>query len=371
MATELELQASDSIALPADGIYLPEPAAAADPPASRSRRRLLALVAGGLVLASAAGAAYYVERVAPYESTDDAFVEAPVVAVHPQVSARVAAVHVSDNQMVHQGDLLVELDPTDFQVALSQARGAEAAAKGRLEQARAGVAAAAGAVAEAEAALHAAQASLENSQLDLQRQQGLDQRARVQKDLDGAVTGRKTSAAALERAQAQRQSALAQVASSQANVTAADGDYQKAQADTRKAEVNLGYTRIVAAADGRITGKAVDPGAYVTPGNPLFQLVSGQVWVVANFKETQLKGMRPGQPVSLSVDAYPNLSLTGRLDSIQSGTGSRFSVIPAENATGNYVKVVQRVPVKITLDGDGASLLAPGMSVEPRVRVGS
>jgi membrane fusion protein (multidrug efflux system) len=118
----------------------------------------------------------------------------------------------------------------------------------------------------------------------------------------------------------------------------------------------------------------VDPGAYVTPANPLFQIVPDEVWVVANFKETQLKRMRPGQSVQVSVDAFPNLKLTGRVDSIQSGTGSRFSVIPAENATGNFVKVVQRVPVKILLNGVAQNTLdelAPGMSVEPKVRVGS
>ena len=135
--------------------------------------------------------------------------------------------------------------------------------------------------------------------------------------------------------------------------------------------MDLDHCRILAAADGRIAGKAVDPGAYVTPANPLFQIVPTQVWVVANFKETQLRHMRPGQPVKVAVDAYPNLDLTGKVDSIQSGTGSRFSVIPAENATGNFVKVVQRVPVKILLDQTGLDQLAPGMSVEPKVRVRS
>jgi membrane fusion protein (multidrug efflux system) len=309
--------------------------------------------------------------VAPYESTDDAFIDGHIIAITPQVAAQVAAIHFDDNQTVHTGDLLVELDPTPFQVALEQARGAEAAAAGKLEQARAGVDAATSAVAEAEAALHSVQATAENAGQELARQEGVSARARSQKDLDAAIANRKTASAALERTAAQLQLARAQVASARANVIAAQGDYQKAQADTRRAEVNLGYCRIYAAADGRITGKAVDPGAYVTPANPLFQIVPIQVWVTANFKETQLKDMRPGQKVTVSVDAYPQLALTGRVDSIQSGTGSRFSVIPAENATGNFVKVVQRVPVKITLDGAASSLLAPGMSVEPKVRVRS
>jgi membrane fusion protein (multidrug efflux system) len=347
------------------------PAIAAAPRAAASRRGLALLLAAGVVLAGTGAGTYYLRHVAPYEATDDAFIDGHVIAITPQVSGLVAAVHFDDNQTVHKGDLLVELDPTDYQVALNQSRGAEASAQGRLEQARAGVDTAASAVAEAVAAVHSAQATFENADRELKRQQGLEARARSQKDLDGAVANRKTAAAALERAQAQRQAAQAQVASAKANVIAADGDHQKAQADTRRAEVNLGYCRINAAADGRITTKAVDPGAYVTPANPLFQIVPTQMWVVANFKETQLKDMRPGQPVQLSVDAYPQLTLTGRVDSIQSGTGSRFSVIPAENATGNYVKVVQRVPVKIILDGPASSLLAPGMSVEPKVRVRS
>jgi membrane fusion protein (multidrug efflux system) len=366
MASEIELTAPENIVFPINGSPAEPP-----PPPARSRTRLLALLAAGLLVVAAAGTAYYLRGVAPFESTDDAFIDGPVIGISPQVPGLVAAVHFSDNQVVHKGDLLVDLDPTDYQVALSQARGAEASAKGKLEQARAGVDAAISAVAENAAASRSFQATYENARRDLQRQQGLEERSRSQKELDAADANRKTAAAALDRAQAQGRTAQAQVASARASVTAAEGDYLKAQADTRRAEVNLGYCRIVAAADGRITGKAVDPGAYVTPANPLFQLVPTQVWVIANFKETQLKHMHPGQTVAVTVDAYPRLALTGRVDSIQSGTGSRFSVIPAENATGNYVKVVQRVPVKITLDGPASGLLAPGMSVEPRVRVGS
>lgn len=349
-------------------VVAPEPSAAA--PAS-GRRRLPSFLVAGALVAGSLGTAYYLRRVAPFESTDDAFIDGHIIGISPQVSAQAAVVHIDDNQMVHKGDLLVELDATDFQVALSQAQGAEAASKGKRAQAQAGVAAAESAVVEAQAALHSLQATFENAETELRRQQGVDARARSQKDLDAAVATRKTSFAAQERAQAQVRSAQAQVAQARANVTAAEGDYQKAQADTRKAQVNLDHCRILAPADGRIAGKAVDAGAYVTPANPLFQIVPAQVWVVANFKETQLKHMAPGQRVEVSVDAFPSLILTGKVDSIQSGTGSRFSVIPTENATGNFVKVVQRVPVKILLDNGNLGQLAPGMSVEPKVRVRS
>jgi membrane fusion protein, multidrug efflux system len=369
MTTQTASQNSEPIILTVDGTHT-EDAPSPAPPASR--RRLVALLAGGLLLTSALGIAYYLRQVAPYESTDDAFIDGHIIGISPQVQAQVAAVHIDDNQMVHKGDLLVELDSTDYQVALSQAQGAEAAAKGKVAQAQAGVIAADSAVLEAQASLHSMQATFENAETELRRQQGVDARARVQKDLDAAIATRKTTAAALERAQAQVRAAEAQGAQARANVTAAEGDYEKAQADTRKAQVNLDHCRIVAPSDGRIAGKAVDVGAYVTPANPLFQIVPSQVWVVANFKETQLKYMRPGQPVQVSVDAFPNQTLTGRVDSIQSGTGSRFSVIPTENATGNFVKVVQRIPVKILLDRVGIlGQLAPGMSVEPKVRVRS
>lgn len=360
---------SEPIQIKVDG-HASAPEAPAAPRPS-SRRRVAAFAAAGALAALSLGAVYYLRAVAPFESTDDAFIDGHVIGISPQVSAQVAVVHIDDNRLVHKGDLLVELDATDFQVALSQAQGAEAASRGKLAQAQAGVAASESAVLEAQATLHSVQATFENADAELRRQQSVDARARSQKDLDAAVASRKTAGAALERAQAQVRAAQAQVAQARANVTAAQGDFEKAQADTRKAQVNLDHCRILAPADGRIAGKAVDAGAYVTPANPLFQIVPAQVWVVANFKETQLKHMRPGQPVEVSVDAYPDLTLRGRVDSIQSGTGSRFSVIPTENATGNFVKVVQRVPVKILLDDDRLGQLAPGMSVEPKVRVRS
>jgi membrane fusion protein (multidrug efflux system) len=308
-----------------------------------------------------------------FEDTDDAYVDGHVVPITPQVSALVSAIHIDDNQLVHKGDLLVELDPTDFEVALQQAQGAQASASGKLEQAKASVEAAKSAVVEAQAEVDAQQVNFENADRDLKRYLELDERAKSQQQQDNATAAQKTALAQVEKAKAQLQSAQSQVISAQANVTAADGDLKKAIADTRRAEVNLGYCKIYAPIDGRITSKNVDPGVYVTATNPLFQLVPSDVWVTANFKETQLDNMQPGQEVTISVDAYPDKEFRGKVQSVQMGTGSRFSVIPAENATGNFVKVVQRVPVKIVFDSDPNSdpnhLLAPGMSVEPKVRI--
>jgi len=348
-----------------------EPAVSKTP--RRHKRRLQIMLVAGAILAGIATSIYYFRYIAPYESTDDAFIDGHVISISSQVSALVAAVHIDDNQYVHKGDLLVELDPTDYAVALSQARGAEASARGKLEQARASVDVAVSAVAEAQAQVDSAEAKFENADLDLKDYQGLDAQARSQRDVDTATANRKTAAADVEQAKAQLQAALSQVTYAKANVVSADGDYQRAQADTQQAEVNLGYCRIVAPTDGRITNKAVDPGDYVSRASALFQIVPENVWVTANFKETQLSDMQPGQLVTLVVDAYPDLTLQGKVDSVQAGTGSRFSVIPAENATGNFVKVVQRVPVKIRLDGDpnldSKHLLSPGMSVEPYVHV--
>ena len=319
-----------------------------------------------------AGGVYFVYS-QQFEETDDAFIDGHVIPISPQVSALVAAIHIDDNSQVHKGDPLVDLDPTDYRVALQQMQGAEAAAAGKLEQAKSGVPSARSAVIEAQAEVDSAQVTFDNADTDLRRYQALDPQAKSKQQLDNATATQKRAAADLEQAKAKLVTAQSQVATAQANVTAAEGDLQKAQADTQRAAVNLGYCHIVAPCDGRVTNKAVDPGMYVTSAAQLFQLVPADVWVTANFKETQLAHMQQGQPVSISVDAYPGRDLHGTVQSVQAGTGSRFSIIPAENATGNFVKVVQRVPVKITFDGDANNdpehLLAPGMSVEPKVRI--
>jgi membrane fusion protein, multidrug efflux system len=342
-------------------------------PARPIYRRPVALVGLIVIVLLIVGGIVYWFDARNFQDTDDAFIDGHVVPINPQVSALVAAIHIDDNQLVHKGDLLVELDPTDFEVALQQAQGSEASASGKLDLAKASVSSAQSAVVEAQAELDAQQVNFENADRDLKRYQQLDERAKSQQAQDNALAAQKTAQAQVEQARAKLQSSQSQVLSAQANVTAAEGDLKKAVADTKRAQVNLGYCKIFAPIDGRVTTKNVDPGAYVTPTNPLFALVPSDVWVTANFKETQLDQMQPGQPVTIAVDAYPDKEFHGTVQSVQMGTGSRFSVIPAENATGNFVKVVQRVPVKITFDTDPNSdpnhLLAPGMSVEPRVRI--
>ncbi len=308
-----------------------------------------------------------------YVSTDDAYIDGHVSQISPQVSARVIALHIDDNQFVHTGEVLAELDPTDYLVALEQAKAQVAAAQGRLEQAKAQVGSAKASVVQADAEVEAAQITYDNAIRDAKRYQEVDARARSQQQLDNATTSEKNAHAQLDRAKASRVSANASVTTAEAMVKAAEGELQTSAASVHRAEVNLGYCKIVSPVSGRVTERTVEVGNFVTIGQALFMLVDPNVWVTANFKETQLTHLRQGQDVTIKVDAFPKLKLHGRVDSIQAGSGSRFSVLPAENATGNYVKVVQRIPVKIIFEHDAntnnAPMLSPGQSVIPRVKV--
>jgi len=289
-------------------------------PSAAPRRRwqrplLLALVLPS-ALAVLIGGAWFYRYAGRHESTDDAFVQADVVTVGPKVASIVTTVRVVDNQQVKAGDLLAELDPRDFEAKLAQARANLAAAEAEAVRARA----------------------------DARRyDQLLQERGISQQDRDNAVAKDRT--------------AVAQTAQLQAAV--------------HQAELDLSYTKLYAPAAGRITRKSLEPGNYVQVGQTLLSIVPQVVWVVANFKETQLTHIRPGQPVDIRVDAYPDTAFRGHVDSVQAGSGAAFSLLPPENATGNYVKVVQRVPVKILLDGppDPAHVLGPGMSAVPTVHV--
>jgi membrane fusion protein (multidrug efflux system) len=300
---------------------------------------------------------------------------------------------------------------------VENARAQVAAARGRVEQARAQVATAQSNAAEAQAQATAAEAEATRAEADHQRYQQLYQGQVVSRQqLDNAIAQMRSANALLDAARkkvtaaeaqtAEARAALAaargnlqqteaqvstaqaqvgeasgrlaaanaapqQVAESRAQVATAGADIEQAQAQVAQAELNLSYTKIYAPEDGRVTKKAVEEGAFVQVGQALMAVVPDEMWVVANFKETQLDNIRPGQPVEIKVDAYSGKTFKGHVDSIQSGTGARFSLLPPENATGNYVKVVQRVPVKIVFDEqpDPQHPIGPGMSVEPEVKI--
>lgn len=300
-----------------------------------------------------------------HESTDDAFIQADIVIVSPKVGGTVKAVAVVENQSVKAGDLLVELDPADLEVQVLQAQANLDAAKADLaltrERSSAGVS-------QAQASVRSANAENERAQTDAERFKQLYEKDEVSKQqFDSAQASARSLQARTEEAQSRlrdSQSAPRQVAVKQAVVATREAALQQAQ-------LALGYTRITAPRDGKVTRKNVQVGAQVAPGSALLAVVGDTPWVVANFKETQLAKIHAGQRVKFRIDAYPGYKFEGHVDSVQSGTGSVFSLLPPENATGNFVKVVQRVPVKLVFDPppDAQHTLVPGMSVVPTIDV--
>lgn len=342
------------------------------PPPRAQRLRPRTLLIGAAILALVIAATlYYLVFIAPYESTDDAFVDGYATLVSSRVPGQVMRLLVRDNEEVRKGEALIELDPRDYEAALSQARAAAASARSEEAQARAQLQVSEARVAEATASEVAVAADAQRANDDLRRYRSVENRAVSKTILDRITTQAWSSAAQLRAARSQLAGARAGVTVSEAAIQKVGAAVGVAEARLRQAELNLSYTTIIAPVDARVTSRTVNPGNYVQPGQTLLSLVPKYVWVTANFKETQLTYMRPGQPAELRLDAYPDYTLKGHVDSLQAGTGARFSLLPPENAVGNYVKVVQRVPVKIAFDGvlpKGLDI-APGMSVVPRVKV--
>jgi membrane fusion protein, multidrug efflux system len=333
------------------------------------RRGILLLASGLLVLAAAT---YWFIRAAGYETTDDATVEAHVIQVSPKISAHVKTVHFDDNYQVKRGELLIELDPRDYEVALASAVANLASLRSKLTESEAQQNVVQAGLGQAKADLSSAQATAENAQSDFNRNEQLYKTHVIdRREYDGSAAQAKSAAAAVESASKKVASQEAQVRLVSAQYVTASAEAKQAGTQVQQAELQLSYARIFAPFDGRVTRKSVEPGNYVQPGQTLFSLVPPEVWVVADFKETQLRKMRIGQPVSVRADAVPGRDFKAHVESLQVGTGSRFTLLPPENATGNFVKVVQRVPVKIVFDEPAADLerLWAGESVEPKVDV--
>jgi membrane fusion protein (multidrug efflux system) len=347
-----------------------DPAAppAPPPPGRRRAKMLVAAVAGAI--GATAGLTYYI-RSLDTETTDDAFLEAHIVQLSSRVEGPVVRVHVRDNEEVRAGAPLVDLDNRDFQIRLDDARALALAAEGRVKQALAQIEVAKAAAAQAKADLAAAESDDALARADARRYRALPPKAVAEQQVDKAEAAARAATARLEAARQKAAAADAQRVLAGALAVTGEAELEKARVAVKQRELEFTYTTIRAPQDGRVTRKAVEPGNHVKAGQALLALVSREVWVVANFKETQLTRIAPGQPVDIRVDAFPGRRLHGRVDSIQAGTGARFSLFPPENATGNFVKVVQRVPVKIVLEesDDRPPFLAPGMSVVPEVRV--
>jgi membrane fusion protein, multidrug efflux system len=336
------------------------------------RRPLVLLLAAILLIAIIIGGVLWWLNARRYESTDDAFIDAHMGRVAPQVPGRVLHVLVTDNQAVTPGQLLVEIDPADLQAKLDQALATEAQAAAGVVQAKAQQAVSAANTAEAEAQVAVAEANATNAATQLKRDQALAaQQVVSRQQLDNDTANARSTAANLAAAQKRFASAQAQEAVAASQVVAAEANQKAASAQLEQARLNRSYTQVMAGETGRVAHVNVAVGDYVQVGQNLMALVPSLIWITANFKETQLDLMRPGQPVDIHVDAYPEKIFHGHLDSVQPGSGAAFSLLPPENATGNYVKVVQRVPVKIVFDDppDPDRPLGPGMSVEPQVKV--
>jgi membrane fusion protein (multidrug efflux system) len=381
---------------------------------AQTKRTLLAVA---VVLAAVIVLAWLANR--GRVSTNDAQIDAHILPVSARVGGTVVAVEVEDNRPVETGTVLVRLDPTDFEVTLRRAKADRAAAEaalsaarsgvpitsassgGRLEAAEAEVRRAQAATASADAALRVAQARTREAQANADRatrdrdrfEQLVNKDEVSRQQYDAAVAAAIAADATLEAAEAavqqaeeaQRQAhdrvaqteadlraaqtAPQQVEVTKAQVALAEARLEQAAAAVEKAQLDLDYTVVKAAVSGVVSKRAVEPGQVVLPGQPLFALVDlDDVWVTANFKETKLAHVEPGQPARIKVDAFGH-TLKGHVDSIGAATGARFSLLPPENASGNYVKVVQRVPVKIVLepDQDPERRLRPGLSVVPTI----
>ncbi len=331
------------------------------------RRRAVLILLLFLLIAAVAGAWFWY-RNQVLITTDDAFVQAHIVSISSRIPGHVMAVPVADNERVQRGDLLVAIDPADYQV---QRRIAEA----KLAQARNETSGDYASVAAAQAAVQQAQAQLAQAESDLQRGKALlKDQIIARQEVDRLQTAREVAAGRLAEAQERLREAQAQVGSAKGKGEGSqEAIVAERAAELEKAQLNLAYTQITAPADGYVTRKTVEVGTNVQPGQPLLALVQLEnPWVVANYKESQLTHVRPGQPVTFTVDAFPGQEFTGKVDSIMAGTGAAFSLLPPENATGNYVKVVQRVPVKIAIDreSDPQHRLRVGMSVVPTIHTG-
>ncbi len=410
MSAQQELQTDQAAAI------------AANPPATRGRRKAFTIFFAVLLVIAAAGFLYWLHA-RQFESTDDAQVDAHLNPISARVDGTITHVYVEDNQLVNAGQPLVDLDPRDFQVALDQAVAQLAQARSMVVAQQPNVpitqventtniSTAEADVANAQAALGAAQRDRESAaakvaeaeannaraQADLARYKLLIAKEEVsEQEYDQIVAAAKAQAATVtanqatlqaaaqtidqRRAQLQeaqsrlgqyRSNAPEQVAIRRATLQSNQASAQSAQAQVEQAQLKLGYSRIAAPVAGIVMKRSAEVGARIAAGQQLMQIAQiGDIWVTANFKETQLRNLRPGQPATIHVDALKQ-DFDGYIENIGGSTGSVASILPPENATGNYVKVVQRIPVRIRFKPNQRALerLRPGMSVEPQVRIG-
>ncbi|MEA2337667.1 MAG: rane fusion protein multidrug efflux system [Thermoanaerobaculia bacterium] len=387
------------------------------PAIESSKAKRLYLILGGVVLLLLIGYGIYAMLSSGKAATDDAQVAADIVPVAARVAGQVTAVYIAENQPVHAGQVLADLDPADAQVKVAQAegdlqtaqaqaadadsrtavtsataRGALTSAQGALQSSRESVDSSAAAINEARAAVERASANAQKARLDFQRAEELGGKGDISRSqVDAARAAHESADADLAQARARLIGAENSRQAAQANVQTAQGRVQQsapvqeqisgaqaqarlaharvatAEAALRAAQLNLSYTKITAPRDGIASKLAVHAGSYVTAGMPIVQLVPRTTYVMANFKETQMTNMRPGQRATIRIDALGRRDFEGKVESLSGGTGASFSLLPPDNASGNFVKVVQRVPVRISWSGPPADQVPVGSSAEVTV----
>jgi membrane fusion protein, multidrug efflux system len=323
---------------------------------NNKKTKLLFALAGGIVLAVLLTLFFFWQSLSRI-TTDDAYIAGRIHSIASKVPGTALKVLVNDNQSIKQGDLLMEIDPADYLARAAEAQASLEAESARLLDAQAGISTAMAGLEVQEIALR--QAELDKNRAEALFKSGVFPREKLEK-----------TTTAYNLAVAQVKSGKEQLEKAKAFKGLEESLIKQREAVLKQVQLNLSYTKIFAPTDGYVTGKSVEQGNQVQPGQPLMAVVAlNDIWVVANYKETQLKTVHPGQQVRIRVDSYPGTLFTGKVESIMAGTGAAFSLFPTENALGNYVKVVQRIPVKITLDQgtDQRHILRLGMSCIPTI----
>lgn len=337
------------------------------------RKKIIPIILAVIVITAAVVGIRKYTFAMHHEETDDAQIEGSMTSVVARISGYVDNVMVQDNQKVQPGQLLVKIDDRDLKIKELQAEASLENAKAGVNVTQATISSVATGIATAQANLDAAEVRVWKATEDFKRAQKLlSDKAITQQQFDATKADKETAESMLEVAKKQLASAQAQTAASSEQTNVAGSSVKLRQADVDFAKLQLSYAAVTAPFGGVVSKKNVQPGQYVQAGTPLFSLVSdSDIWVVANFKETQLERMQPGQTVDIKVDAYEDIDFKGYVESFSPATGAKFSLLPPDNASGNFVKVVQRVPVKIRIraDKDMLAKLHPGLSVKVTVNL--
>ena len=354
---------------------------------NQKRKKMALIVFGALAVVGAVVVFFYLQYKSSHITTDDAFIDGHIHTIAAKINGTVKTVNVKSNQFVKARDVLVEIDPVDYDVKVNEAASAVNAEKAKLTEKEAGIEASKKLLVELGARLEAAKANLQlqeanfkQAEIDLRRAEELFKKDTISKerlervqtayDVSGAQV--RSSKELLKQAAVALETQHAIVRQSEAAKATQSATVKQKEATLETAKLNSGYTKIVAPIDGYVTKKSVEVGNQIQAGQPIMAVVPlRDIYVTANYKETQLENVRQGQKVDIKVDTYPGKVFKGKVESIMAGTGAVFSLFPPENATGNFVKVVQRIPVKIVFDKDTdpEHILRMGMSVEPTVIV--